>query len=80
MERYTNVFQGIGKFATFCVDPEITSIECSPHRIPVDVQSPLKDEINRMEHNIICVVSRSTGWVNALVIVADRVKKSEDVP
>lgn len=46
MERYTNIFQGIGKFATFCVDSDITSIECSPHRIPVDVQSHLSLQVS----------------------------------
>lgn len=75
------MYSGHRYIATFCVDPEITPVDCPPHRIPIALQSHLKDELNSMENNnIICKVAGPTGWVNALVIVADRLRKFEGVP
>ena len=73
MEKYGDVFQGIGKLPGVCdikLKPNAVPVVHPPRKVPVAIRDKLKDELDRMENDqIICKVTEPTEWVNSLVTV-----------
>ncbi|KAI4876721.1 hypothetical protein NFI96_000425 [Prochilodus magdalenae] len=58
LEKYADVFQGIGEFpgeCHLCIDPNATPVAYPPRRVPIALRDRLEQELDKMEKsNIIC--------------------------
>lgn len=70
---YSNIFSGLGLIQGeyhIVVNPEITPVMNPPRRIPLSLQSKLKETLKKLEdQDVITKVEYHTDWVNNLVIV-----------
>ncbi|KAK0141090.1 hypothetical protein N1851_021892 [Merluccius polli] len=73
LEKFSDVFQGIGLFPGECtihLDPAATPVVCPPRRVPIALRSRLQKELQHMEDTrIIAKVTEPSEWVNSFVVV-----------
>ncbi|XP_063962569.1 uncharacterized protein K02A2.6-like [Lytechinus pictus] len=73
MTEYADVFEGTGKLEGeyhMSVDEDVTPVIHPPRRVPVALQTKLKEELDRLEEgNIIARIETHTPWVSSLVCV-----------
>lgn len=72
MEKFADVFKGIGLFPGECtihLNPHATPVVHPPRRIPLALCSHLKEELESMERQgVIIEVTETTEWVNSMVV------------
>ena len=77
MHLFPDLFEGVG---TICdaivrldVQPDATSIVCSPRRVPDALRNDLRTELDRMESMKVIHkldINKASDWVHALVLVS----------
>ena len=72
MERYADVFQGLGCLDGdyhIKIDPAVSPVVHPPRRVPFALKNKLKSELERMEKiDAITKVTEPTKWVNSVVV------------
>ena len=73
LQEYPDCFQGVGCFEGeyhITLDKSVPPVVHPPRRVPVALQQPLRQEIDRLlDLGIIAKVDRPTDWVNSCVCV-----------
>ena len=71
--EYADVFEGLGYLKDpyhIEIDPAAQPVIHPPHKVPVTLREPLRQELKRMEENdILAPVSEATDWVSSMVTV-----------
>lgn len=79
VEKYSNVFNGLGHIKTECnlrLKEDVVPVVDPPRKIPFSLHKSLKDELDRMvQLQVIIPVTEPTEWVNSMVIVTKPNKK-----
>lgn len=79
VKQYDNVFHGLGKLpdkVKIEVDPSVPPRICANRKIPVSLESRVKEELQRMEReNVIIKQNDPTDWVSNMVIIEKPNKK-----
>ena len=74
LNEYKDVFEGLGHIgdsSSFVINPDHTPVQHAPRRIPVTLQSEVKEKIAELEKKgIIQKVTEPTEWISSMVIVA----------
>ena len=72
MTKYSDVFEGLGHIGTYHIDIDSTIPPVQNHsrRVPVPLQSELKNKLQQMEREgIISKVTTPTKWISNMVAV-----------
>jgi len=73
LHEYKDVFSGIGCFDgeySITLDPTVTPVICPPRRVPVALQTALREELDFLtQKGILSEVKEPTDWVNSCVCV-----------
>ena len=70
--EYADVFEGFGCLTDpyhIGIDPAAQPVIHQPRKVPVTLREPLRQELKRMENDILAPVSEATDWVSSMVTV-----------
>ena len=80
IDRYADVFQGIGCFDGeyhMTMDTSVRPVQHQPRRVPLPIQPKLKAKLQELvDQGILATVTEPTDWISSLVVTT---KKSGDL-